>query len=62
MDGAGEPELRERLGLALARAEAGAPEQPLSLQLSERSTVDRWRRHLRLMVGRPPDGTHPSIG
>ena len=45
--GAGEPELRERLGLALARAEAGAPEQTLGLGLSERTTIDRGRRHLR---------------
>ena len=42
-----EPELRERLGLALARAEAGTPEQALGLRLSERTTVDGERRHLR---------------
>ena len=41
MDGAVEPELRERVGLALARAEAGTPKQPLSLSGSERARVLR---------------------
>ena len=38
-DGAVEAELRERLGLARARAEAGAPEQALRLRGAERPLV-----------------------
>jgi hypothetical protein len=35
-----EPEPRESLGLAGARAEAGTPEEALGLRLSERTTVN----------------------
>ena len=35
-----EPALRQRLGLAAPRAEAGAPEQPLRLPAAERALVD----------------------
>ncbi len=47
VDGAGEPLLREGLGLAFARPEAGAPEQALGLRLAEGASVDGQRRHVR---------------
>ncbi len=40
-DGAVEPELRERLGLARTRAEPRSPEEPLGLRLAEASSVHR---------------------
>ena len=52
VDGAVEAELRERLRLALARAEAGAPEQPLGTsgvlcqlggQAAYREEMERWQ-------------------
>ena len=40
VDGAVEPELRERFGFALARAEAGTPEQALGLCDTKRPLVN----------------------
>ena len=40
MDGVAEPELRERLGLAGPRPEAGTPEQALSVLAPERALID----------------------
>ena len=41
VDGAFEPQLRELLGLTRARAEAGAPKEPLGLRLAEAPSIHR---------------------
>ena len=51
-DGAVEPELRERLGLALPRPEAGTPEQTLGLLASEGASIDGNPHPTELSAGR----------
>ena len=61
VDGAVEPELRERLGLARARAEAGTPEQPLGLRRAELAR-GRPAAPTGCIVGRAVGSPHPSKG
>ena len=51
VDGGVEPELRERVGFAAPRPEAGAPEQALGLRAPERSFVD-GNPHYRSSIGK----------
>ena len=51
MDGGVEPELRQRLGFAAPRPEAGTPEQALGLRALERSLVD-GNPHYRSSIGK----------
>jgi hypothetical protein len=57
VDGLREPELRQRLGLARARAETGTPEQPFGLRHIETPPVHRHPHPF--TVGKPGGSPDP---